>query len=211
MSTDWIDFLHEAGVFQTGSFRLKSGKESPYFMNFGRIDGGATLSAMGGFFAQALLDWDVQPDLLFGPAYKGLPMAVSTVAEYFRLSGRDLAYGSFRKEAKQHGDSGMVLGRAPAPGARIVMIDDVLTTSATKLEAIQEIERFTGSPPLIVGVLVGVDRLERTSAGPIYSQEFTAQTGIPVRALTTTRLLLEGLRQRGRLDDSTYQRCLEAL
>lgn len=226
MSSDWIDFVQRAGILKTGDFRLKSGKHSPYFMNFGCIDSGATLSEMGRHFAQAILDWDLQPDLLFGPAYKGLPMAVATAIEYTRLSGRDLPYGSFRKEAKQHGDAGLSLGRAPYAGARIVMIDDVLTTSATKLEAIQEIGRFlgggaagdpgrgaTGSPTgvNIVAVVVGVDRLERTPAGNLYSQEFTAQTGIPLKALSTTRELLDGLHQRGHIEEATYRLCLEAL
>lgn len=207
--SDWFDFLYDSGVLQTGSFRLKSGKESPYFLNFGRIDSGKTLAEMGRFFAEALVE--LKPDLLFGPAYKGLPMAVATVQEYARLTGLDLPYGSFRKEAKTHGDSGMTLGRAPSAGARIVMIDDVITTSATKLEAIEEINAFLGAKANIVGVIVGVDRLERTPEGKLYSEDFAERTGIPVHALSTTRQVMDTLHQRGRIDAPTYERCLGAL
>lgn len=211
MEQAWIEFLHSAGVLQTGSFRLKSGKQSPYFLNFGRVDSGLSLARMGGFFAQAIQDWDLRPDLVFGPAYKGLPLALSTVLEWGRLTGRDLAYGSFRKEAKQHGDAGMVLGRAPAAGARIVLIDDVLTTSATKLEAIRDLGEFLGEPVNLVAVVVGVDRLERDGQGRLCSEQFSAQTGVPLLAMTTTRRLLDGLRAQQRLDQPTYEQCLAAL
>ena len=206
---DWIEFLFRSGVLQTGRFTLKSGKISPYFLNFGRIDSGLTLSRMGAFFARAMVD--LEPDLVFGPAYKGLPMAVATVVEFSRMTGRDLAYGSFRKEAKVHGDAGSVLGRAPKAGERIVIIDDVSTTSATKLEAIEEIRRWLGAEPNIVAVVVGVDRQEKDPAGQLYSQQFTEQTGIPLKPLTTTRRLFDGLAAAGHIDQATYSACLEAL
>lgn len=183
--SEWCKFLYESGIFQTGDFTLKSGKKSPYFLNFGAACSGATLARMGEAFAQAMVDFDIVPDLLFGPAYKGLPLAVATVSALYRLTGQDVPYCSFRKEAKQHGEAGRVLGKAPWPGARILLIDDVLTTSDTKLEALEEIGSLSG-------VLVGVDRQEVTPEGKLYSQAFTEKTGVKVYALATREDLLRG-------------------
>lgn len=208
-SSRWCQFLLEAGIFQTGSFRLKSGKSSPYFLNFGKADQGRWLAQLGDFFAQALVDQHIEPDLLFGPAYKGLPLALATTLAYYQKTGRSLAWGSFRKESKDHGDSGLSLGRPPWPGCRFVLIDDVLTTSQTKLECLEQIQAFLGEAPpaRCLAVLVGVDREEPAPQGGLWAEAFEAQTGIPVLALTRMQDLLEELSSS--LPPEVHQACLD--
>lgn len=208
----WCQFLWESGIFQTGEFTLKSGKASPYFMNFGKADEGKTLAQLGDFLAQAIHHWKLEPDLLFGPAYKGLPLALATSMAYFQRFAISLPWGSFRKESKDHGDAGLALGRAPWPGCKILMLDDVLTTSQTKFEAMQQI-RESLSPqalaPQFLGVVVGVDRQERDREGQPYAESFTAKSGVPVFAMTSMEALLENLAG-NQLQGETLAQCRQA-
>ncbi len=208
----WCQFLWESGIFQTGEFTLKSGKSSPYFMNFGQADEGKTLAQLGDFLAQAIHHWKLEPDLLFGPAYKGLPLALAASMAYFQKFGVSLPWGSFRKESKTHGDAGMALGRAPWPGCKILMLDDVLTTSQTKLEAMQQIRDSLpaeAEAPHFLGVLVGVDRQERDDQGQPCSKSFSANSGLPIYAMTSMEGLLENLAGQ-QLQGETLDRCRQA-
>lgn len=208
----WCQFLWDSGIFQTGQFTLKSGKLSPYFMNFGNADEGKTLAQLGDFLAQAVHHWQLKPDLLFGPAYKGLPLALATSISYFQRFGVSLPWGSFRKESKEHGDAGLALGRAPWPGCKILMLDDVLTTSQTKFEAMQQIRESLpaeAEAPHFLGVLVGVDRQEVDPQGRPYAESFTSKSGVPVFAMTNMETLLENLAHH-QLQGETLAQCRQA-
>lgn len=166
-------FLQTSGVLRLGEFTLKSGRVSPYFLNFGEVATGAHLAALGKFFADAIRQHFPQATLLYGPAYKGLPLAIAACQSL----GDEIGYFSLRKESKDHGEGGRVLGRAPRAEDRIVILDDVMTTSQTKREALVDLEQLGGK---VLGVLVGVDRQEGDAA-----RDFECETGVPVRSLTT--------------------------
>ena len=192
----FADFLLDEGVFKLGDFTLKSGQKSPFFLNFGDLCSGRQLRQLGQFFAQAIADIRPTPTLIFGPAYKGIPLAVATA----QCAPDDMGYFSFRKEVKSHGEVSPLLGMAPRPGDRIVLIDDVLTTSQTKLEALEQLSAYAREHSLTLewsGVLVGVDRQGKNPEGITWAESFTRQTGLPVYSLLRLEDLLLRAEQRG--------------
>lgn len=170
-------FLQQSGVLRLGEFRLKSGRISPYFLNFGEVATGAHLAQLGSFFANGIRHHFPHATLLYGPAYKGLPLALAACQSLYQEHRQDLGWFSLRKEGKDHGEGGRILGRAPVQTDRIVILDDVMTTSQTKREALEDLKALGGQ---VEGVLVGVDRQEGDA-----SRDFAAETGVPVRALAT--------------------------
>jgi len=192
---NFSDFLLDEGVFQSGDFTLKSGKKSSFFLNFGNLCRGRQLRQLGEYFAQGLQLFDPFPSLLFGPAYKGIPLAVATLT----AAPSELGYFSFRKELKQHGEVSPLLGQPPRSGDRIVLIDDVLTTSQTKLEALEQLRDYANKNQLdltVAGVLVGVDRQEQAPDGGTWAESFQRQTGLPVHSLLKLDQLLKRAEER---------------
>ena len=175
--SEFARFLVEEGVFLRGDFTLKSGKKSNFFLNFGNLYRGQQLRRLGEFFAPLVKEQGAT--LLFGPAYKGIPMAVATAM------ATDLPYFSLRKETKQHGEVSPFLGATPGPEDSIVLLDDVLTTSATKFEALEQLK-----PLRLKAVIVGVDRQEPHPEGGTWAEHFQASTGIPVLSLIRLEELL---------------------
>ena len=164
--------------------------------NFGDLCSGRQLRLLGQFFAAALERLNPSPSLIFGPAYKGIPLAVATA----QCGPPDLAYFSFRKELKSHGEVSPLLGQSPRAGDRIVLIDDVLTTSQTKLEALAQLQEYAEQRSLTLewsGVLVGVDRQGKTPQGISWAESFTQQTGVAVHSLLKLEDLLNRAEQRG--------------
>ncbi len=173
----FVRFAIDTGVLQFGSFTTKSGRQSPYFFNAGLFDSGASLMALGDAYAAALLDSGVEFDMLFGPAYKGITLAAATAIGLARR-GRDVPFAYNRKEAKDHGEGGLLVG-APLRG-RVVIVDDVITDGAAKRESV-EIIRAAGASPC--AVLIALDRQERVTDAadaPSSVQAFEALTGVPV-------------------------------
>ena len=159
---EFVRFALEQGVLRFGEFKVKSGRISPYFFNAGLFNTGASVGRLAQFYAQALIDSGLEFDMLFGPAYKGIPLSTATSIELARhpaLGGRDVPFAFNRKEAKGHGEGGVLVG-APLRG-RVVIIDDVITAGTSVRESVQII-REAGAEP--VGVLIALDRMER--AGP---------------------------------------------
>jgi orotate phosphoribosyltransferase len=189
----FIRFALEAGVLRFGEFRTKAGRLSPYFFNAGLFDDGARLGRLAEFYAQRLMaaeaSGEIAFDMLFGPAYKGITLASATAVALARL-GRNSAFAFNRKEAKDHGEGGSLIG-APLAG-RVVIIDDVISAGTSVRESVQLI-RAQGATP--AAVLIALDRLERggdadhptaTSA----AQEVTLQYGIPVLSIASLDDLL---------------------
>ena len=147
---DFVQFALEQGVLRFGEFRVKSGRLSPYFFNAGLFDSGRTVARLGQFYARALLDSGVHFDMLFGPAYKGIPLSTSAaiaLAQQPDMAGRDVPFAFNRKEAKDHGEGGIVVG-APLQGD-VVIIDDVITAGTSVRESVNII-RGAGARPAAV-------------------------------------------------------------
>lgn len=157
--SDFVRFLVEQGALRFGDFRLKSGDRSPFFVNLGEIRSGLALARLGGVLAGRLAARYPGTTVLFGPAYKGIPMVTALAIEYQRLHGRDLAICYDRKEAKEHGEGGRFIGQLPGVADKVVLVDDVVSSGGTKFQAIERLERELGVRPQ--GVLVAVDRVRR--------------------------------------------------
>ena len=174
----FLDLAISRGVLRFGEFALKSGRTSPYFFNAGRFDSGAALATLGECYADALADAGLAFDMLFGPAYKGIPLA-TTLAVALAGRGRDMPLAFNRKEAKAHGEGGVLIG-APVRG-RVLIVDDVITAGTAIRESLRIIADAGGQA---CGVLIALDRQERGQAGArSAAQEVTAEFGLPVVAI----------------------------
>lgn len=183
----FLNLALEHEVLKFGAFTLKSGRVSPYFFNLGKISSGAAIRALGQAYAQALGDAGIEYDMLFGPAYKGIPL-VTTIACALAERGRDLPYAYNRKEAKDHGEGGVLVGAAPR--GRVVIVDDVLTAGTALREAVALL-RAAGSQP--VAAVIALDRQERGSSGLSAVQEMERDSGIRIIPLVTVQTVLEFL------------------
>jgi orotate phosphoribosyltransferase len=177
---DFIELTLARDVLRFGEFTLKSGRLSPYFFNMGRIDSGAALAQLGRAYADALVNSGLQVDMLFGPAYKGIALAAATAIALADRHRRDLPWAYNRKEAKDHGEGGTLVG-APLKG-RVLIVDDVMTAGTAVRESLALI-RAQGATP--AGVLIALDRQERGQGERSAAQEVAADHGIPVIAITS--------------------------
>ncbi|QWD76074.1 orotate phosphoribosyltransferase [Polynucleobacter sp. MWH-UH24A] len=192
--SDFIQFALEAKVLSFGEFKTKAGRLSPYFFNAGLFNNGAQLGKLGEFYAHALLGSNIDFDMLFGPAYKGITLAASTAIALAR-SGRNTPFAYNRKEAKDHGEGGTLIG-APVKG-RVVIIDDVISAGTSVRESVDLIVRAGAKP---CAVLIALDRMEKSgdalkvgqySAVQSVGQEF----GLPVIAIANLEGLMHYLQQ----------------
>ena len=185
---EFVEFAIRAGVLRFGEFRTKAGRLSPYFFNAGLFSDGKTLGELGRYYARAALASGIGFDILFGPAYKGITLAAATAIGLAGL-GHNVPFCFNRKEAKDHGEGGNIVG-APLQG-RALIIDDVITDGASKREAI-EIIRAAGATP--AGVLIALDRQERGTGELSATQEVSREYGLPVTAIATLADILATLR-----------------
>jgi orotate phosphoribosyltransferase len=189
IASEFVQFAMEAGVLRFGEFKTKAGRLSPYFFNSALFDDGAKLSRLAQFYARRLAASQIAFDMLFGPAYKGITLAAAT-AMAFASQGRAVPFAYNRKEAKDHGEGGVIVG-APLRG-RTVIIDDVITDGASKRESVEMIRREGAEP---VAVLIALDRMERGGTHENLSAqsavtEFERDHGLPVLAIATLADLL---------------------
>lgn len=186
--TRFLQLALRADALRFGEFTLKSGRTSPYFFNAGRFDSGAALAGLAGCYADAVDAAGLGFDLLFGPAYKGIPLATALACEYARR-GRDLPLAFNRKEAKAHGEGGSLIGAALA-GKRVLIVDDVITAGTAIREALDIIAAAGG---IAAGIVIALDRQERVREEVAQSaaQAVAAEHGIPVIAVAGLSDLLE--------------------
>ena len=176
---EFLAFSLARDVLKFGNFTTKAGRESPYFFNAGLFDDGMSLRRLGGFYADALLASGIVFDQLFGPAYKGITLAAAT-AIALAEKGHNLPFSYNRKETKDHGEGGVIVG-APLRG-RVVIVDDVITDGAAKRESIETIAQSGGKT---VAVLIALDRKEKGLGRTSAVQELQTQFGVPVVAIAT--------------------------
>ena len=172
---DFIAYSLDCGVLKFGEFQLKSGRISPYFFNTGLFNTGAKLGKLGEFYAKALIQSGLSPDILYGPAYKGIPLVSATAIAYANLTGNDIPYAFNRKEAKDHGEGGELVGATLAGKALIV--DDVITAGTSVRESVEIIVRAGAVP---AGVLIALDRQEKAETDLSAVQEVMENYKIPV-------------------------------
>jgi len=171
--SDFVRFALEQGVLRFGEFRVKSGRMSPYFFNAGLFNSGLSVGRLAEFYAQALVDSGLSFDMLFGPAYKGIPLSTATavaLARHPAMAGRDVPFAFNRKEVKDHGEGGVLVG-APLQG-KVVIIDDVITAGTSVRESVQLI-RQAGAEP--AAVLIALDRMERAGSDDALSAHSAVQ------------------------------------
>ena len=194
---EFIKFMVESDVLKFGSFTLKSGRQSPFFMNAGAYVTGYQLKKLGEYYAQAIHDnFGDDFDVLFGPAYKGIPLAVVTAIAYHELYGKEVKYCCDRKEAKDHGaDKGNLLGYEPKDGDRVVIIEDV-TTSGKSME--ETVPKVRGAADVeIVGLMVSLNRMEVGQGGKVSAlDEIKEKYGFEGKAIVTMAEVTEYLYNR---------------
>jgi len=185
---DFLQFALDVGVLRFGEFVLKSGRRSPYFFNAGLFNTGGHLARLGRFYAQTIVDSNIDFDLLYGPAYKGIPLAAVTVAALAEHHGRDLPYAFNRKEAKDHGEGGDIVG-SPLQG-QILIIDDVISAGTSVRESVQIIRRHGAEP---AGVVIALDRQEQGQDRRSAVAQVEEDLNIPVAAIVCLEHLIEFL------------------
>jgi orotate phosphoribosyltransferase len=193
---EFIEYAIHCDVLRFGSFTLKSGRQSPYFFNTGLFDSGTRLDKLGQFYAEAFLERRIQADVLYGPAYKGIPLATATAIALARKTGQEVPFAFNRKEAKDHGEGGSLVG-APLKGS-VLILDDVITAGTSVRESV-DIIRAAGATPC--GVLIALDRQEKGKGELSAVQEVAQQYGLPVHAIITLADIVEYLETAGRADE----------
>jgi orotate phosphoribosyltransferase len=189
---EFIEFAIGHGVLRFGEFTLKSGRTSPYFFNAGLFNTGTRLAGLGRFYADAVVASGIEFDVLLGPAYKGIPIAAATAVQLSERHGLDVPWAFNRKEAKDHGEGGLIVG-TPLDG-RVLIVDDVITSGA----AIREVmEIVAASPGDLAGVVVSVDRQERGLGELSAIQEVERDNGVGVHAIVTLSDIVAYLRETG--------------
>ena len=196
LAQDFVQFAVEAGVLRFGEFKTKAGRLSPYFFNAGGFDDGAKLGRLAGFYARRLVDSGLRFDMLFGPAYKGITLAAAVAIELARL-GRNVPFAYNRKEAKDHGEGGTLVG-APVRG-RVLIIDDVISAGTSVRESIAMISAAGATP---CGVAIALDRQEKGSEGGVDSAQSAVQVvreqlKLEVASMATLQDLLQYLQSTG--------------
>ena len=193
---EFIEFMVESEVLKFGDFTLKSGRKSPFFMNAGAYVTGSQLSRLGEYYAKAIHDhYGTDFDVLFGPAYKGIPLSVATTIAFSRLYGKEIRYCSNRKEVKDHGDTGILLGSKIKDGDRVVIIEDV-TTSGKSIQETFPIIQAQGDVT-ILGLMVSLNRMEKgLETDKCALDEIQEKYGFPAYAIVSMADVVECLYNR---------------
>lgn len=194
---EFIAFALQRGVLRFGEFTLKSGRVSPYFFNAGLFDSGASLARLGEYYARALLDAGIGFDTLFGPAYKGIPLVAATAIGLERVAGRDVPFAFDRKEIKDHGEGGRLVG-APLRGD-VIVVDDVISAGTSVRESVTLIH---AAGARLAAVVIALDRQERGTSRRSAVQEVADAHGVPVIAIADLDTLVAYLTDTGGAEEA---------
>lgn len=189
---DFIKFMVDSGVLTFGEFTLKSGRLSPYFMNSGNYKTGAQLAKLGEFYAECIHDNGIEFDTLFGPAYKGIPLAVSTAVALYGKFGIDVNYCFDRKEAKDHGEGGCIVGKQLTDGERVVIIEDVMTSGKALREVMPKLKE--AADVSVSAMVIQVDRMEKGLNGDKSAvQEVSGEFGVNIYPIVNMNDIIEAI------------------
>ena len=192
----------ENGVLKFGEFTLKSGRKAPYFINTGNYKSGAQLSRLGEYYAQCIADNKIEAQTLVGPAYKGIPLAVTTAVSLFKNHGQDLNYCFDRKEVKDHGEGGLFVGKQLEDGEKIIIIEDVMTSGKALRELLPKLKQTANVE--IAGMVISVDRMEKgLESGLSAVQEVYKEFGVKVYSIVTMADIIEAI-ETGVIDGREY-------
>jgi orotate phosphoribosyltransferase len=192
-NNEFIRFMEEAGVLTFGDFTTKSGRKTPYFINAGLYRTGAHISRLGDFYADTISQSGEDFDVLYGPAYKGIPLAAAAASSLYRNYGRDVPYAFNRKETKTHGEGGIIIGQTPKNGDRIAVIEDV-TTAGTSIRETAALFRDTLCIDVQISALyVSVDRMERGTGAKTAFDELREAFGVRIYPIVTVREIIASL------------------
>lgn len=188
----FIRFLAECGVLKFGTFRLKSGRIAPYFLNAGEYKTGAQIKRLGEFYADCIVNSGVQADILFGPAYKGIPLAISASVALYEKYGKNVGFCFDRKEVKDHGEGGMFVGTQPKDGEKVVIIEDVMTSGKALKEVLPKLR---GAAKVdVAGMIITVDRMEKAlDSDRSAVQQAYAEEGVKVYSIVTIQDIIAAL------------------
>ncbi len=181
----------ESGVLTFGDFTLKSGRKAPYFINCGNYKTGAQLDKLGEFYAECIVDNKIPVETVFGPAYKGIPLAVSTVVALSKKFGIDVSYCFDRKEAKDHGEGGMFIGKTLTDGEKVIIIDDVMTSGKALRESMPKLK--SAADVSVTGMVITVDRMEKGQGDLSAVQEVKRDFGITVYSIVNMNDIIEAI------------------
>ena len=188
----FIKFMVENGVLKFGEFTLKSGRKAPYFINTGNYKSGAQLAKLGEYYAQCIVDNGIEADTLVGPAYKGIPLAVTTAVSLFQNHGMDLNYTFDRKEAKDHGEGGLFVGKQLVDGERVILIEDVMTSGKALREMLPKLAE--AAKVKIAGMVISVDRMEKGLESNLSAvQEVYKEFGVKVYSIVTMADIIDAI------------------
>ncbi|MBO4864728.1 MAG: orotate phosphoribosyltransferase [Eubacterium sp.] len=202
---EFVDFMLDSNVLRFGDFTLKSGRKSPFFMNAGLYITGTQLKKLGEFYAKAIHNtYGDDFDVVFGPAYKGIPISVTTAIAYQELYGKEIRYCSNRKEKKDHGDVGMLLGSPLKDGDRVVVVEDVTTSGKSMEETIPIIKAEADIE--ILGLMVSLNRCERGKGEKGALDEIKELYGFETNAIVSMFEIIDYLVEKGVIDDELKAR-----
>jgi len=213
MQREFVEFLLDSGVLAFGDFQTKSGRRTPYFLDFARFSRGAQVQRLGSFYARALKQrLGERFDVLFGPAYKGIPLVVATALAFSAEHGRDVAFCFNRKEAKDHGEGGRLVGQRLRDGDRVVIVEDVTTAGTSVRETVPLLQ--AAARVELAGLIVAVDRQERGQSERGALRELETEFGFPCFAIATIDEIVAALSAGGgsrgeRVDGALLERIRE--
>lgn len=186
----FIKFMADSGVLLFGSFTLKSGRIAPYFINTGKYATGMQLAKLGEFYAECLMEHKPEFETLYGPAYKGITLASCCAVALYKNFNMDVNYVFNRKEAKDHGEGGILIGRQPQPGEKVVIVEDVMSSGKALRESLPILESVKAQ---VTGMIISVDRQERGTGTLSAVQEAKETYGIPVYSIVTMRDIIDAI------------------
>lgn len=189
---EFIRFMSDSGVLTFGDFTLKSGRKAPYFINTGNYKTGAHLARLGGFYADCIKEHGLEADILFGPAYKGIPLSVSAAVALFNKYGMDMGYCFDRKEAKDHGEGGLFVGQQPQDGSRVIIIEDVMTSGKALREVLPKLQ--AAGDMKVAAMIITVDRMEKALDSELSAvQQAYKDFGITVHSIVTINDIIKAI------------------